>query len=207
VLTPTQEGNTVPNLRRKSSVGHLPGKVSPVSMKKLVPHLFLLVAFAPALPNPATAESSPADSGAVRSADADRLWIAVGMPKSTSPDWVAQQTAATFADIVVKSLLADGFKGKTGTLHLGDSTPVEASVLVVRLKQWTAEDGFANCTFSASLRTAEGDRDLGVFVGDNCVVTADGKHPVSSDGLLGAAEESMHHFYRRIQETGLLAVQ
>ncbi len=112
--------------------------------------------------------------------------------------------AATFADAVASALRAQGFKGKIGTLRPEDSASSRASVLFVRLNSWTAKDGFADCTFTASLRTNEGDKDLGYFSGDNLIVTSDGEHRISSDGLVRSAQEAMNDLYSRVRATGLL---
>jgi hypothetical protein len=154
----------------------------------------------------AEAAAAPAANAAPpkASADSNRLWIAVHLPSVGKASWVSDDLADRFADRVVAALRSQGYKGKVGTLRPEDSAPSHASVLVVRLNSWTSRDGFADCNFNASLRTREGDRDLGVFVGDNLIVTSDGEQRIGSDGLVGSAQEAMNDLYARIQTAGLL---
>lgn len=140
-------------------------------------------------------------------AQTNRLWIAVHLVKNTKPSWVGDDMAATFADTMVKTLRTQGFQGQIGVLRPQDALPSQASVLVVRLTSWSAKDGASDCTFTASVRTNDGDAELGLFNGDDMIVTADGQHRISSDGLQGSALEAMNDLYRRLIATKLLGPQ
>lgn len=169
---------------------------------KTNPLILLLSAVAFVLAVPSAQASEPVSSPST--ANSDYFWISVRLPDSPKASWVSDVMAETFADVVAKALKTQGFEGKIGTLRPEVSAPDSASVLVIRLTTWTALEGKANCTFSASLRTRDGDRELGIFSGDNVVVTADGQHRFSSDGLTGSAQEALNDLYERVQATGLL---
>ena len=153
----------------------------------------------PAFPN-LQSESFLAQSHA----DHQRLWIVVHMPKSTNPSWVGDDMAASFGDIAVRALHKQGYEGPLGTLKPESPTPVRAPVLEIHLQKWSAKNGLSDCEFTASIRTEDGDKDLGYFVGDNMVVTASGEEHFSSDGLEGSALEAVDDLYNRIRATGLL---
>jgi hypothetical protein len=173
---------------------------------KILAAVLLMGATASLSAIPAIADDSgPASAAAVQPENSGQLWIAVHLTQGTSPTWVGDDMADTFADTIAKSLRAQGLKGNIGTLRPEDAIPDQAPVLVVRLTTWTANQGLANCTFTASLRTREGERDLGIFSGDNLVVTSDGAHRSSSDGLMGSAREAMNGLYSRLRATRLLA--
>jgi len=154
--------------------------------------------------NPApTAAGTPAPARQVAE-NSGRLWIEVLLPNVAKASWVSDDLAGRFADLMVATLRTQGYEGKVGTLGPEDSVPSRAAVLFIRLTNWTAKDGVGDCTFTTSLRSNAGDRDLGFFTGDNVIVTADGKHRISSDGLQGSAQEAMNDLYGRIEATGLL---
>ena len=158
--------------------------------------LFSLLALAPALTVAGESNTQGQTYG--------ELWIAVHVPLVPSSSWVSNDTAITFADLAAKALRSQGFKEKIGTLRPDDTGPARASVLLIQLSMWSARDGTAECAFTASLRTDHGDRELGFFTGDNLIVTGDGKHQISSDGLAGSAQEALTDLYGRIIATGLL---
>lgn len=150
------------------------------------------------------AAAAPATLAPPVAAPTNRLWVAVHLVKDTKPSWVGDDMVATFADTVVKTLHTQGFQGRIGVLRPQDSVPSQAPVLVIRLTSWAAKDGVSDCTFTASVRTIDGDASLGLFNGDDMIVTADGQHRISSDGLQGSALEAMNDLYRRLLGTGLL---
>ena len=171
-------------------------------MKNSILALILVGAVACLSASPTTtSEPSPASTQA---RDLGRLWIAVHLPSSSAPSWVRDDTAEIFADHIAKALREQGFKGALGTLLPESSVASYANVLVVRLTNLATKDGIGACTFTASLRTRGGDRDVGVFTGESMVVTSDGKHRISSDGLVESAQEAMSGLFDRIQATGLL---
>jgi hypothetical protein len=148
------------------------------------------------LAEPASAEYTPAGSPA--------LWIAVHLPKDTRPAWVGDDLAERFADRISRALHDQGLKGVIGTLSPEDISSPHASVLEVDLIEWIARAGTGNCTFRASLRTPQGNHELGLFSGDMMIVTADGDHRISSSGLRDAARLALADLYSRIETTELL---
>ena len=136
--------------------------------------------------------------------DAHRLWIVVHVPKTTNPLWVGDDMSASFGDIAARALRTQGYQGLLGTLRPESPTPVRAPVLEIHLQKWSAKNGLSDCEFTASIRTEDGDKDMGYFIGDNVVVTANGQEHFSSDGLEGSALEAVDDLYNRIRATGLL---
>ncbi len=178
--------------------------------------LVLLAAAFACAPRVTAGQSGEADSAAptrptvpaaAPAADGEHLWIAVHLGESGQAGWVGESTEASFADLVAKNLRAQGFKGRITALRREDLAPSRSTVLIIRLSAWTTSDGVSDCRFNASLRSAEGDRDLGPFAGDNVIVTADGEHHFSVDGLVGSAQEAMNDLYLRVLGTGLLKHQ
>jgi hypothetical protein len=169
-----------------------------------LPRLLLpaLVALLPAALFAAEFPAAPHAEAASHSAN--RLWVQVALPKATQPTWVGDDMALQFAGLVVQTLQAQGYQGAVDTLEPEAAAPARAPVLVIRLNEWKAEPGSASCVFAASLRTPGSDRDLGGFVGDNLIVTADGTQKISSVGLKDSATEAMNNLYSRMQATGLV---
>jgi hypothetical protein len=158
----------------------------------------------PASFSPPTAVAADAASADHASADSLTLWIAVHAPKETRPVWVGDDLAERFADRVARALRQQGFKGTIGTLRPAVVPAPKELILEVHLRDWEVQAGIADCTFRASLRTSQGSRDLGLFCGDEMIVTADGQHRVSDRGLQEAATYALADLYGRMEATGLL---
>jgi hypothetical protein len=171
----------------------------------LITGLLLASAALAATPaNPAALTQLSRKSHETVAVDQNRLLVMVRLPKEAKHTWVSDDTSTRFAGLAVRALHAQGFKGEIGTLGPEDSVTSHTSVLIINLINWTADKGVADCTFSASLRTSAGDRDLGAFSGDNVIVTADGLHRLSAEGLVGSALEAMNDLDSRLQATGLI---
>jgi hypothetical protein len=161
--------------------------------------LFSAGAFAGPLP-PKSVSARPARNTAP-------LTIVVYPPRNLNSAWVSDDVSARFSDLLVRALRAQGVTSPINTLKPETSGMHEANLLSVRLIDWVADKGLSDCSFKASLRNRAGEHDLGLFYGDNVIVTADGQHKFSSEGLVGSALEAANDLRPRLEEAGFPAAK
>jgi len=134
-----------------------------------------------------------------------RLQIVVDVPPSMSmlrDDYVAE----AFAHRVSSALHEQGLRGRIRYVDFPDDLKADVPVLDIMLHEWRVDRlGNVDCTFSAQLKTASGNRALGVYSGTSMMMWARRDWFARQDGFESAARDALSNLGARLIATGLLA--
>jgi hypothetical protein len=130
--------------------------------------------------------------------------LAAGPRDQVSSDEIEQNVA----DYVSDALRQQGFGGKINYLDSGYEPSRTLPVLAVKLVEWRIDGaGNAACTFSATIATAKGEKDLGLFTGTAAVNSS----RADWFSRANAFEQSMHEatgdLYKRVAESNQISVK
>lgn len=162
--------------------------------------LFSLLTLAPAIA--VTASAKDATSRAAPAPTA--LQVSVDVPVSMRP-WLDDDVSEAFGVRVSDALSQQGFKGPIKYLRIADKPSADVPLLEVSLIEWRVDPiGMVDCTFTASLTTSKGTKDMGLFTGTGLMVISRRDWFSLSDQFDEAAQSAMHDLYRHILATELL---
>lgn len=103
-----------------------------------------------------------------------------------------------------------GYKGEIAQLTTFDAEAKDAPVLRLNLTEWRVDrTGNAQCTLTASLRTAAGEKDLGLATGTALFWPRGDRWGLNrqmetADALEDAADSALRDLYRAVAKTGLV---
>lgn len=138
------------------------------------------------------------------------LQVRVDVPPTWRP-FLDDDISEAFASRVADSFRQRGFDGRIRTIAQRDEPVPELPLLQVQLTEWRIDRlGHARCTFSASLRSADGQRDLGIFTDSSLFsVSSGGRWHLSrvfdqANALEDAADNALRDLYRSVVKSRLL---
>lgn len=133
------------------------------------------------------------------------MQLTVNVPPSMRP-WVSDDVAEAFAARVADVLRQRGYKAGIQYLDSFASPAAGRPLLAVNLVEWrTDRIGNVDCTFSATLSTPSGRKDLGLFTGTSMMTFSRHDWFARSDQFDDAARQAINDLYKRIVETQLLS--
>lgn len=133
-----------------------------------------------------------------------RLQVRVELPFSMNP-LRDDDIAEAFAHRVITALHEQGFKGRIKYVEDGDSTKESIPALDIRIFEWRVNRlGNTDCTFSASLKSPRGQKDLGMFSGTSLMTWSRRDWFARADSFDDAASDAMNNLKARLDATGLI---
>lgn len=166
-------------------------------MKRL--SFYLVLVAAALVSGCATASQSAADNGRPV-----RLQLTVGVPPSMSILY-EEEVADAFAYRVSSILHEQGFRGRIRYVDRWSKPDPATPVLAVELREWRVDRvGFVDCTFTAALRSADGEKSLGLFTGTSLMTWRRRDWFARAEGFEDAARDAITNLAARLEETGYL---
>ncbi len=138
------------------------------------------------------------------------LPVYVDVPPSWRP-FLDDDIAEAFASRVQRVFRQRGYAGRIALVPRRDEPKPAPPLLEIRLLEWRiGRTGNAECTFSATLQTATGQKSLGLIAHTAIFWPSRGgrwglgRAQESANALDDAAERALRELYQRVAETALI---
>ena len=148
-----------------------------------------------------------ANTPAIQTAD---LQVAIDVPPTWRP-FLDDDIAEALAGRLISLFQKRGYPGRMVQLKAGTTATNGVPQITIRLVEWRiGRSGQADCTFSASIRSAAGEKDLGLISSSAIFWPHSSGHwglnrSYDTDNALeDAADSAMRDLYGRLVKTGLI---
>lgn len=181
--------------------------LSPPNMKLTTTLLHVAVLCGTALLCNGTTAARANDHPAAKAKSPAGLQVSVDVPPTWRP-FLDDDIAEAFASQVQTVLKQRGYAGGIDYVEHADTAAPTVPLLVIHLHEWRiGRTGNAECTFTASLRTAQGEKNLGLVSGTTIFWPHGSRWGLAqmqdtADALEGAAAQALGDLYKRLAETG-----
>lgn len=133
-----------------------------------------------------------------------RLQIVVNVPPSMNI-LREEEIQDAFGYRVITALREQGLRGRLRYIESGEQPDPAVPVLTVYLNEWRVDRiGNVDCTFSASLKSAHGERNLGFFSGTSLMMWSRRDWFARAEGYESAARDALTNLSQRILQSGVM---
>lgn len=150
--------------------------------------------------------TGPGGSSSASAARPAQLQVQVITPTMAGMDpmWIDDVEDA-FSERLATALHEQGFHGHINLLYDTDRPAPGIPLLRATLEEWRVDPvGNVTCTFTAQLKTAQGERSLGLFTGDSVMMWPEHDWFARADQFRSAASDAMTDLWKRMRKTGLM---
>jgi hypothetical protein len=134
------------------------------------------------------------------------LLVEVDVPPTWRP-FLDEDIAEAFAERLQEVFSQRGFQGRVKQIDNADKKqPREnLNILTLFLTEWRVDRaGFVQCTFTASIRTPAGEKNLGIFTATSIQWVAGRNRWALADAFDEAARNALNDLYDQLQRSNLL---
>ncbi len=139
------------------------------------------------------------------------LQVTVNVPPTWRP-FLDEQISETFAYRLIDTFRQRGYKGNMVYVDPRDDKAKDVPTIEIFLSEWRLDRvGNAQCTFTASIKTAAGEKDLGLKTGTTMFwPQAGGRWGITrayetADALDEAARNAQRDLYNAVAKSGLVS--